>query len=80
MTTQRRGISLVVIGRSMGVSPFCSLRCVAVVLSFRNNSDINSASDLEFFHNCSLKGRKRTILERINNVAFARHGIEPLTL
>ena len=30
---------------------------------------INSASDLEFFHNCSLKGEKRTILELINNVA-----------
>ena len=29
---------------------------------------INSASDLDFFHNCSLKGGIRTGLERINNV------------
>ena len=26
---------------------------------------------LTFFHNCSLKGGKKTILELINNVAFA---------
>ena len=32
---------------------------------------INSASDLEYCHNCSLKGGARSILERINNVAFA---------
>ena len=32
---------------------------------------INSASDLEFFHNCSLKGGNRIILESINNLVFA---------
>ena len=31
---------------------------------------INSASDLKFFHNRNLKGGKKTISERINDVAF----------
>ena len=37
-----------------------------VYLNIATDFFIKSASDLEFFHNCSLKGRKRTILERIN--------------
>ena len=41
---------------------------------------LNSAWDLEFFHNCSLKGGKRAILERINNLDFAWHKIESFTL
>ena len=35
---------------------------------------------LRMLHICSLKGGKRTILELINNVAFAWHGNEPPTL
>ena len=41
---------------------------------------MNSASDSEFFHNCSLKGGKRTISEQTNNAAFSWHMIEPPSL
>ena len=41
---------------------------------------IKSTSDLELFHNCSLKGGKRTILEQNNSITFVWHGFEPPTL